>query len=92
MLYVLSCASRLLIYLSCNEEIRSAFYDFLCANWMCKRRRENGIEYEFDEKIALQRHGSTQYTPVRQCSYRYFLKIIIKFLISLKKLFFINFL
>nr|CAD2179732.1 unnamed protein product [Meloidogyne enterolobii] len=72
MLYVLSCASRLLIYLSCNEEIRSAFYDFLCANWICKRRRENGIEYEFDEKIALQRHGSTQYTPVRQCSYRSF--------------------
>uniref|UniRef100_A0A1I8B6M6 G_PROTEIN_RECEP_F1_2 domain-containing protein n=1 Tax=Meloidogyne hapla TaxID=6305 RepID=A0A1I8B6M6_MELHA len=77
MLYVLSCASRLLIYLSCNEEIRSAFYDFLCTNWLCRRRREgNEIEYEFDEnnfnKEKIQRHGSTQYTPVRQCSYRSF--------------------
>jgi hypothetical protein len=84
MLYVLSCASRLLIYLSCNEEIRIAFYDFLCTNCICNRERSE-IEYDFDEKndSFLQRNGSTQYTPIRQCSYRFLL-----FLNKINKFFF----
>ncbi|KAF7635129.1 G_PROTEIN_RECEP_F1_2 domain-containing protein [Meloidogyne graminicola] len=84
MLYVLSCASRLLIYLSCNEEIRNAFYNFLCTNWLCRKETNEGIEeYEYDEnndnslsgkeKINLNRNGSTQYVlPIRQSSYRSF--------------------
>uniref|UniRef100_A0A914CQK4 G-protein coupled receptors family 1 profile domain-containing protein n=1 Tax=Acrobeloides nanus TaxID=290746 RepID=A0A914CQK4_9BILA len=29
-LYILICASRLFVYISCNEEIRNAFYEFFC--------------------------------------------------------------
>uniref|UniRef100_A0A914I762 G-protein coupled receptors family 1 profile domain-containing protein n=1 Tax=Globodera rostochiensis TaxID=31243 RepID=A0A914I762_GLORO len=64
MLYVLSCASRLAIYLSCNEELRFAFCDFLCASCDGRAKDGNGTR-------ALQRHNSscrptstTMYTPV----------------------------
>lgn len=75
MLYVLSCATRMSIYLSCNEEIRDAFYDFYCTTWLC-RSAAGG-----KEQLMLQRHSSNSsgtastrrqhlYTPIsRQYSY-----------------------
>src|SRR4051812_15773451 len=63
MLYVLSCASRLSIYLSCNEEIRNAFYDFLCSSWICGVGKEQMADFQ-------RQNSSRHYTPVRQYSFK----------------------
>ncbi|KAL3107198.1 hypothetical protein niasHT_011917 [Heterodera trifolii] len=68
MLYVLSCASRLAIYLSCNEELRFAFSDFLCSTCDGMATEKNAT--------ALQRNNSscrptsaTLYTPISSRHY-----------------------
>lgn len=50
MLYILTCATRLLVYISCNEEIRHALWDFLCGS--C---RDSSSEHEY-EPIQKQLH------------------------------------
>lgn len=43
-LYVLTCATRLLVYISCNEEIRFALYDFLCG---CRRKSSTASDHDY---------------------------------------------
>uniref|UniRef100_A0AC34FPP9 Gustatory receptor n=1 Tax=Panagrolaimus sp. ES5 TaxID=591445 RepID=A0AC34FPP9_9BILA len=54
-LYVFTCASRLFIYLLCNQEIRSAFYESLCPQGLILLRNEPQNEYKPPQvdKIAV---------------------------------------
>ncbi|KAI1720280.1 7 transmembrane receptor (rhodopsin family) domain-containing protein [Ditylenchus destructor] len=45
MLYVLSCATRLPIYITCNQEIRTAFYEFICKS--CNKGKFDHEKHEY---------------------------------------------
>ncbi|KAI6184416.1 G-PROTEIN-RECEP-F1-2 domain-containing protein [Aphelenchoides bicaudatus] len=56
--YVLTCATRLLVYILCNEEIRSALYDYLCG---FRRKSSNASEHEYKPVQKLHYDGSIRH-------------------------------
>uniref|UniRef100_A0AC35GR49 G-protein coupled receptors family 1 profile domain-containing protein n=1 Tax=Panagrolaimus sp. PS1159 TaxID=55785 RepID=A0AC35GR49_9BILA len=50
-LYVFTCASRLFIYLLCNQEIRNAFYESLCPQGLTLLTNEPQNEYKSPQQV-----------------------------------------